>query len=98
MSSVAQALFNAQLELSFLHGCRVTDRPDIPVTAETSWQIDNTKVLKEIDEALTSLLGEYRRCPECGCCSSPLLNLPTQAQPKCGAGRSDSETPCGGCL
>ena len=51
MNPVRLALLNAQHDLAFLHGTRVTDVDDVRYT----WEIDNNDTLKLIDEALALL-------------------------------------------
>ncbi len=48
MNPVQLALEVARHDLTFLHGTRVTDVPDV----EYTWEVDNTETLKLIDEAL----------------------------------------------
>lgn len=75
-TTVLDALALAKRELVFAGGCVMTDRPDLPLSSETSWTMDVTRVLAVIDDAVEQLEGAVRRTgPECtGCSNSP----PTQ--------------------
>ncbi len=52
---VLDALELAKRELVFLGGCTHTDRPDLPLSPETSWTTDVRPVLAALDEAILAL-------------------------------------------
>ena len=54
---VADALRSARHELTVLHGCFATDRPDRPGDSECCWQVDTSEAVGKIDQALSALSG-----------------------------------------
>ena len=67
--SVIDTLKLAERELAFLGGCTHTDRPDLPLSPETSWTTDVSGVLAAIANAIQALSGP-RTDPECAGCSN----------------------------
>lgn len=55
--SVLDTLRLAKRELIFVGGCTLTDRPDLPLSPETSWTMDFTRVLGAIDDAIEAIGG-----------------------------------------
>lgn len=47
-----RALEKARLALSACHGCLTTDRPDLPLSPETSWTINHAQEIDLITQAL----------------------------------------------
>ena len=70
-SIILSALRRAEHDLAFLGGCTHTDRPDLPLSPDTSWTTDVTKTLAAISAAIAELGGKDR-CTDPGCagCSS----------------------------
>lgn len=68
---ILSALTSARHDLVFLGGCTHTDRPDFPLSPETSWKTDVSGTLAAIDAAIAALTEQGRRTdPECDRCSS----------------------------
>lgn len=60
LESAIRAMQAAEHDLAFLGGCTHTDRPDLPLTEETSWTMDVSVELDQLENsaaALTSLLA-----------------------------------------
>lgn len=55
--SVIDTLELAKREFVFIGGCTVTDRPDVPLSPETSWIPDLSGVIAAIDDAIDQLVG-----------------------------------------
>lgn len=51
------ALRLARHELTVLHGCFATDRPDRLGDSECYWQVDTSEATQKIDTALSALGG-----------------------------------------
>ena len=93
-STVLDALALAKRELVFAGGCVMTDRPDLPLSSETSWTLDVTRVLAAIDDAVEQLEGAARRTgPECTGCSSCPPTRPISALTKFALGPLGSRMP-----
>lgn len=64
-------------DLDFVGGCVLTDRPDLPLSPETSWTMDFTRLFGAIDDAIDQLVGADRRtglgCA--GCSRHPPIRL-----------------------
>lgn len=80
--NVLQARLSARLAMCATHNCLTTDRPDLPRAPDTGWTTDFSKEIKAIDDAIFSLVGELHKCPECGRCSTDLLNVPRASPAK----------------
>ena len=93
MSNVLQALLDARLALCSTHNCLTTDRPDLPRAPDTGWTTDFSKEIKAIDDAIFSLVGELRNCPECGRCSTALSSVPSVVPARCEQELQDSRIP-----
>ena len=68
----------AKREFISIGGCVMTDRPDLPLSDETSWTVDFSLVVSAIDDAIDQLIGADRRIgPECERCSThqPTLRI-----------------------
>lgn len=58
-------------DLDFVGGCVLTDRPDLPLSPETSWTMDFTRLIGAMDDAIDQLVGADRRTGlGCAGCSS----------------------------
>lgn len=55
--NVLNALRAAEHELIALTGLRATDRPDLPLTEETSFTLDPKEVLAQVQAAIRQLSG-----------------------------------------
>lgn len=76
--SVVDVLDLCQRELAFIGGCTLTDMPDVPLSPETSWTMDFTRLFEAIDDAIDLLVGADRRTgPECadGHTSPPMRQI-----------------------
>lgn len=63
--SVLIALRRARLALCATHRCLCTDRPDLPLTPDTSWTIDSAVEIALIDKALAELGATHHIVDEC---------------------------------
>lgn len=71
VSSVLNALHRAKTEFLFHGSCIATDRPDLPLSPESSWTVDFSGVIAAIDAAVAMLGGDPGRTdPECTGCST----------------------------
>ena len=94
--SVIDTLELAKRELVFMGGCVATDRPDLPLSPETSWVPDFSRVVAAIDDAMDQLVGVGRRTdPGCDRCSSRPQSAQISARTKYVQARWDSRTPDG---
>ena len=61
------ALDACERDLAFIAGCTLTDRPDLPFCAETSWKMDFSKQLAAIADARVAAceLAAARTDPGC---------------------------------
>lgn len=70
--SALDTLELAKREFVFIGGCVMTDRPDLPLSSETSWTADFSRVVAAIDDAIDQLVGVDRRtglgCAGCSNC------------------------------
>lgn len=55
------ALEKARHDLVFLGGCTHTDRPDLPLSAESSWKSDVSETVAAIDAAISALVAPVTR-------------------------------------
>lgn len=82
--SVLDVLEMCERDFAFIGGCTMTDMPDVPLSPETSWTMDFSRVLAAIDVAKEKLGGFVDCCTagECVGCSNPQPMEPTSATPK----------------
>ena len=81
--SLLDTLELAKREFVFIGGCVVTDRPDLPLSPDTSWTPDFSRVVAAIDDAIDQLVGADRRTdPECSGCSRSQPIRPISARTK----------------
>lgn len=81
--SLLDTLELAKREFVFIGGCVVTDRPDLPLSPDTSWTPDFSRVVAAIDDAIDQMVGADRRTdPECSGCSRPQPIRPISARTK----------------
>lgn len=79
--SVLDTLELAKREFLFVGGCTMTDRPDLPLSPETSWTMDFSRVVSTIDDAIDQLVGADRRTdPGCAGCSTCQPSRPISAR------------------
>lgn len=96
--SVVDALELAKREFVFIGGCVVTDRPDLPLSPDTSWTPDFSRVVAAIDDAIDQIVGADRRtASRCAGCDSCQQTLRISARTKYVAAPLDSRTAEGGC-
>ena len=55
--TVLGVLDRCERDFAFIGGCTVTDRPDLPLSSDTSWQIDVSHLLESIRWAKQVLGG-----------------------------------------
>lgn len=55
MSLILDALRDAEHELVTLSGLVATDRPDLPLSPETSWVIETAPTLAKVQAAISRL-------------------------------------------
>ena len=55
LRTVKNALCKAEYEMTTTNGLIATDRPDLPLTDDTSWMIDYSETLKAVNEAISIL-------------------------------------------
>ena len=73
--SVIAALLRAEHDLAFLHGCHVTDRPDMLPDA-LHWVIDHAETLLMIRGALESIGVSNETGRECSSCRNRPSRMP----------------------
>lgn len=94
--SLLDTLELAKREFVFIGGCVVTDRPELPLSAETSWTVDFSVVVSAIDDAIDHLVGPIRRtAPGCDRCSSRPQSERISARTKYVQAPRDSRNPGG---
>ncbi len=94
--SVLDALHLAKTEFLFHSGCIATDRPDLPLSPETSWTVDFSRVLEVIDAAVAMLGdGPGRTGPGCTRCSKCLPSEPIADPARCEVAPLGSRSPEG---
>ena len=67
--SLLDTLELAKREFVFIGGCVVTDRPDLPLSPDTSWTPDFSRLVAAIDDAVDQLVGADRRWRGRDCCA-----------------------------
>lgn len=72
LAYVRDVLLLARREFDFHGGCVATDRPDLPLSPDTSWTVDFSRARAAIDVAV-DLLARAAPRTDLGCdrCSSP---------------------------
>lgn len=94
--SVVDTLELAKREFLFVGGCVMTDRPDLPLSVETSWTTDFSRVVAAIDDAIDQLVGADRRTPlGCTGCSTSQPIRRISARTKYVLAHLDSRTAAG---
>ncbi|WP_315534099.1 hypothetical protein [Delftia acidovorans] len=84
LAYVRDVLLLARREFDFHGGCVVTDRPDLPLSPDTSWTVDFSRARAAIDVAMDLL---ERAAPpsgpeDVGRCINGLLSGPLSERPK----------------
>ena len=71
--SVLDVLEMCERDFAFIGGCTMTDMPHVPLSPETSWTMDFTRVMAAIAVAKEKLGGwvDCRTAGECAGCSTP---------------------------
>ena len=83
----------AKREFLFVGGCVMTDRPDLPLSVETSWTTDFSRVVAAIDDAIDQLVGADRRTAlGCAGCSTSQPTRPISARTRYVPAHLDSRT------
>lgn len=94
--SVVDTLELAKREFLFVGGCVMTDRPDLPLSVETSWTTDFSRVVAAIDDAIDQLVGADRRTPlGCTGCSTSQPTRRISARTRYVPAHLDSRTAAG---
>lgn len=89
----------AKREFISIGGCVMTDRPDLPLSDQTSWTADFSAVVSAIDGAIDQLVGVDRRtAPECVGGSSRLPMPPISGPTKYVQALLGNRKPAGGRL
>lgn len=95
---VRAVLLLARRELDFHGGCVATDRPDLPLSPDTSWTVDFARARAAIDVAMDLLeRAAPRTDPECEGCSTRLPSALLSTRSKYVPAPSDSHKADPGC-
>lgn len=79
--AILDTLELAKREFLFAGGCVMTDRPDLPLSSDTSWTPDFSHVVAAIDDAIDQIVGADRRTdPGCAGCSRCQPSRPISAR------------------
>jgi hypothetical protein len=98
LAYVRAVLLLARREFDFHGGCVATDRPDLPLSPDTSWTVDFTKARAAIDVAMDLLERAAPRTGlECEGCSTRLPSAPLSIRSKYAPAPSDSHKVDPGC-
>lgn len=98
LAYVRDVLLLARREFDFHGGCVATDRPDLPLSPDTSWTVDFSRARAAIDAAMDSLeRAAPRTGPECEGCSTRLPSALLSIRSKYVPAPSDSHTHDPGC-
>ncbi|MCG3783330.1 hypothetical protein LT342_14430 [Delftia acidovorans] len=98
LAYVRDVLLLARREFDFHGGCVATDRPDLPLSPDTSWTVDFTRARAAIDVAMDLLeRAALRTGPECEGCSTRLPSAPLSIRSKYVPAPSDSHKADPGC-
>lgn len=84
LAVVLDALCLCEHDFDFIAGCTLTDRPDLPLSPETSWQMGFEAQKAAIAQARGAIgaLAAGRIGPECAGCSTCQLREPALTLPK----------------
>lgn len=98
LAFVRDVLLLARREFDFHGGCVATDRPDLPLSPDTSWTVDFARARAAIDVAMDLLERAAPRTGlECEGCSTPLPSAPLSTRSKYAPAPSGSHKPDLGC-
>lgn len=98
LAYVRDVLLLARREFDFHGGCVATDRPDLPLSPDTSWTVDFSRAWAAIDVAMDLLeRAAPRTGPECGGCSTRLQSAPLSTRSKYAPAPSGSHKADPGC-
>lgn len=98
LAFVRDVLLLARREFDFHGGCVATDRPDLPLSPDTSWTVDFSRARAAIDVAMDLLeRAAPRTGPECSDESTCLPTGPLSIRSKYAPVPSDSHTHDPGC-
>lgn len=94
VDSLLDTLHRAKVDFAFVGGCILTDRPDLPLSPETSWTMDFSGVMAAIDAAVAMLGGDHGRTdPGSSRCSTCLPMEPIEGLARCEAAPRGSRSP-----
>lgn len=98
LAYVRDVLLLARREFDFHGGCVATDRPELPLSPDTSWTVDFSRARAAIDAAV-DLLARAAPRTDLGCdrCSRPPESGPLSIRSKYAPVPSDSHTHDPGC-
>jgi hypothetical protein len=98
LAYVRDVLLLARHEFDFHGGCVATDRPDLPLSPDTSWTVDFARARAAIDVAMDLLeRAAPRTGPECEGCSTRLPSALLSTRSKYVPAPSDSHKADPGC-
>lgn len=98
LAYVRDVLLLARREFDFHGGCVATDRPDLPLSPDTSWTVDFARARAAIDVALDLLeRAAPRTGPECSGESTCLPTGPLSTQSRYVPAPSGGRKPDPGC-
>nr|WP_047472656.1 hypothetical protein [Delftia sp. ZNC0008] len=98
LAYVHNVLLLARREFDFHGGCVATDRPDLPLSPDTSWTVDFARARAAIDVAMDLLeRAAPRTDPECEGCSTRLPSALLSTRSKYVPAPSDSHKADPGC-
>nr|WP_235264172.1 hypothetical protein [Delftia sp. RIT313] len=98
LAYVRDVLLLARREFDFHGGCVATDRPDLPLSPDTSWTVDFARARAAIDVAMDLLeRAAPRTGPECEGCSTRLPSALLSTRSKYVPAPSDSHKADPGC-
>jgi len=98
LAYVRDVLLLARREFDFHGGCVATDRPDLPLSPDTSWTVDFARARAAIDVAMDLLeRAALRTGPECSGESTGLPTGPLSTRSRYASAPSGSRKPDPGC-
>nr|WP_232356988.1 MULTISPECIES: hypothetical protein [Delftia] len=98
LAYVRDVLLLARREFDFHGGCVATDRPDLPLSPDTSWTVDFSRARAAIDVAMDLLeRAAPRTGPECSDESTCLPTGPLSTRSRYAPAPSGSRKPDPGC-
>jgi hypothetical protein len=65
---------NIGLALNVTHNTIATDRPEVAAIHGTSWRVDHSKEIEQLEEIESILLSNNDTCPLCGHCNNHHAN------------------------